>query len=412
MKKSFFIYAKLSLIVLCFASCKNSESDQSSVVPGVTDTEIKVGSWGPLTGPAALWGSIPKSIDAYFKMINDEGGIHGRKINLIYKDDAYDPSRTVPVVRELVQKEEVFAVAGGVGTAPNMAVMGFLEENKVPWVTPMTGATAMTQPIKENIYSTFTLYFDEGEIMAKHALNEMSLSKIAIIYQNDDFGKSGLVGAKKILQKNNLDFVAALPVEITDTDLSSHVARLKDSGAEAVMLWVLPRQAAIVLGTSSVVNFKPQWMASQVLSDMALMFDITKGGWKDVLYAFPTDVNYNDKSNPTMSKYQEAYKKYYPEERWGAFAYSGFLAMEPFAEALRIAGKDLTRASFLEALSSLNNYSGASGVPISFSKDKHLGSRTMYLMKCVSATEAEAVGPGITGDSNIGELSKMLEESN
>ena len=110
------LYLIVTILFFTISSCKNSESATSKTM-GVTDTEIVLGAWGPMTGPAALWGNIVKGTDAYFKMVNDEGGIHGRKIKFLYKDDAYDPSRTVPAVRELVQRDEVFAIAGGIGTA-------------------------------------------------------------------------------------------------------------------------------------------------------------------------------------------------------------------------------------------------------------------------------------------------------
>ncbi|HMQ07475.1 MAG TPA: ABC transporter substrate-binding protein, partial [Saprospiraceae bacterium] len=141
------------LLFISLNSCKTSGPDGDST--GVTDDEIVIGSWGPMTGPAALWGNVVKGIDSYFKLINDEGGIHGRKIKFIYKDDAYDPSKTVPAVRELVQRDEVFAVVGGIGTATNMAVKDFLSENGIPWITPMSGAAAFTHPPSDNIYSVF-----------------------------------------------------------------------------------------------------------------------------------------------------------------------------------------------------------------------------------------------------------------
>jgi ABC-type branched-subunit amino acid transport system substrate-binding protein len=401
---------------LLFSTCSSSEDHSSDSatedVTGVTDTEIVIGSWGPLTGPAALWGSIVKGTDAYFKMINDEGGIHGRKIKFVFKDDAYDPSRTVPAVRELVQKDEIFAVAGGIGTAPCMSVMGYLEENNVPWISPITGATHWTFPTRKNIFTSFPLYFDEGEIMASYAIEKLNSKKVGIIYQNDDFGKSGLVGAKNYLMGKDMDFVAALPVEITDTDLSSHIAKLKDSGAESVFLWVLPRQAAIILGSSAVIDFKPNWMASIVLSDMSLMHNITKGAWEGVYFNYPGNVLLDDpNASPLIIKYKEAYAKYYPEERWGTFPGAGFTWIEPFVEGLRKAGKDLTRESFLEAMATIKDFDTSIGIPVSFSKEKHLGTRSLSIMRCVSATEAESVGDIITNNSDVSAMIEMLHGS-
>ena len=407
--KFLFFLAFISVVSI-YTSCKNAAASSEDVI-GVNDTEIVIGSWGPMTGPAALWGNIIKGMDAYFKMVNDEGGINGRNINFVFKDDAYDPSRTVPAVRELVQRDEVFAVSGGIGTATNMAVVNFLEENKIPWITPMTGATHWTHPAKENIFSSFPLYFDEGNVMAEYVINDLKASKIGIIYQNDDFGKSGLIGAKYILEKNGLDFVAALPVEITDTDLSSHVARLKDSGAEAVFLWVLPRQAAIILGSSAVIDFNPNWLATLALSDMTLMHEITKGAWEGVYFNYPAAVMYNDETNETMMKFKAAYAKYYPDERWGTFSASGFLWSEPLVEGLKRAGKDLTRESFLEAMANIKGFKGSNGLTINFSKENHLGTRAICIMQCKSAAEAEVVSELIEAEGDVSEMIEMLEGS-
>lgn len=410
-------FSMLTAAIMCFVliSCNNAETGDSSSATGdrtgVTDTEIVIGSYGPLTGPAALWGNIVKGTDAYFKMINEEGGINGRKIKFVFKDDEYNPSKTVPAVRELIQQDEVFAIAGGIGTATNMSVAGFLEENNVPWITPMSGATHWTYPTKENIFTVFPLYFDEGQIMAEYAINELQAQKVGVIYVNDDFGKSGLIGVKHKLQEKNMDFVAALPVEPTDTDLSSHVARLKESGAEVVFLWVTPRHAAIVLGTSAVVDFKPRWMASLVLSDMALMHNITKGAWEGVYFTYLSGVMATDESDPGFMKYKAAFAKYYPEERWGTFAAIGFVFLEPLVEGLKRAGKDLTRESFLEAMAGIQNMQLTGGTPISFSKENHLGTRSLCILRCQSATDAEKMTDIISSDSDVEDMIRMLGES-
>ncbi len=411
--KLFFNSVILSLVlVLTLSTCGTDQANnnESAAVPGVTDTEIVIGSWGPLTGPAALWGNVMKGIDARFDMINEAGGIHGRKIRFIMKDDGYDPSKTVPAVRELVQREEVFAVAGGIGTAPNMAVMDFLVENNVPWFCPMSGAAQMTVPPKDNIYSTFPLYYDEGRILAKMVVEELNSEKVGIIYQNDDFGKSGLVGVKSVLQEMNMDFVAALPVEATDTDLSSHVARLKESGAESVFLWTLPRQAAITLGSAAVIDYNPNWIASVVLSDIALMHDITKGAWEGVYFTYPIPKMYSELSDETIASYKAAFEKAYPDDRWNNFAFTGIALMSPFLEALEKAGPDLTREKVLDLIRNMSDFETELGQPVSFSATQHLGVNQLVVMRCVSATEAENVTGLMTGDSDVEALNQMLRE--
>lgn len=401
------------LLTVVLYSCNNAEggteADAAGDATGVTDNEIVIGSWGPLTGPAALWGNIVKGTDAYFKMINEEGGINGRQIKFVFKDDAYDPSKTVPAVRELVQQDEVFAVAGGIGTAPCMAVAGFLEESQVPWVNPMTGATHWTQPPKDNIFSVFPLYFDEAQILTDYAVNELEAQKVGIVYVNDDFGKSGLIGVQHKLKEFGMEVAAALPVEVTDTDLSSHVARLQESGAEAVFLWLTPRHAAIILGASAVVGFQPHWMASLVLSDMSLMHNITKGAWEGVYFTNASEILATDASNPQLMKYKAAFAKHYPEDRWGTFASIGFVLNELMVEGLKRAGEDLTRESFLAALAGINDIELTGGIPVAMSTDKHLGNRSVCIMRCQSATAAERMTEVTNSTADIGEMIRMLE---
>ncbi|MBT8220006.1 MAG: ABC transporter substrate-binding protein [Bacteroidia bacterium] len=396
---------------LLFWSCaggggSESSADASATI-GVTDTEITIGSFGPLTGPAALWGNIMKGMDAHFQMINDEGGINGRKINFIMKDDAYDPSRTVPAVRELVQRNEVFAFVGGIGTAPCMSVMDYIVEENIPWFAPTSGATNWSIPTKPNIFAVLPYYIDEGYIQAKYAVEDLNATKVGIIYQNDDVGKSALVGAKDYFKKNNMDFVSEVPVEVTDTDLSSHIARLQDSGAEVVLLWTLPRQGVITVTSANRVGFEPQFIASFILSDMGLMHGLTKGAWEGVIYGSFGESPYS-KTNEIVQKYKAATAKYYPDVTWGVFPYSGFAYVKPFADALRSLGDNVTREGIIDALNKMNSFD-LIGVTAGYSKDNHQAIRSMQLLKCVGAEEYEELSELITSDSDIHALIEELE---
>ncbi|MDQ7064802.1 MAG: ABC transporter substrate-binding protein, partial [candidate division KSB1 bacterium] len=361
---------------------------------GVTDTEIVIGQWGPQTGPAALWGAVARGTAAYFKMINEEeGGIHGRKIRYIYRDDAYQPAKTKAVVKEMVENEGVFAFVGGVGTAPGMAVKDYLVQNKVPWVGPASGSSHWAYPPNEYIFAVYPLYFDEATIMVDYAVNTLKKTRIAMIYQNDDYGKGGLVGAKMALEKHGLDFVATATTQIMDTDLSSHILKLKEAGAEVVIMYLLPKQAAISLGTAAKLGFKPQWMTTSTLSDMSLMHNITKGLWEGVIFANFAEMP--DSDHPLMKKYREAAKKYAPDERWGVFFAAGFLFAEPMVEGLKRAGKDLTVESFIEAMESIKDFKGI-GPTITFGPNQRQGTRSVFLSQCVSATEAKQLTDWMT----------------
>ncbi len=414
MKKFGIISILLLTISVLFWSCGGSGSQSSSTseesvgnTTGVTDTEILVGSFGPLTGPAALWGNIMKGMDAYFKMINEEGGINGRMIKFAMKDDAYDPSRTVPAVRELVQKDEVFAFVGGIGTAPCMSVMDYLVEENIPWVSPISGGTHWSIPLKPNVFSVLPYYIDEGVIQAKYATETLGAKKIGIIYQNDDVGLSAIVGAKSILKEKGLEFVAEVPVEPLDTDLSSHVAKLKDSGAEVVLLWTLPRQGVITVTNAKVINYNPQFIASFILSDMNLMHTLTKGAWEGVIFGTFAIPPY-DYDDPVIKKQKAAFEKHYPDVRWGVFPSAGFVYAVPFVEALKKMGKNVTREGLIAEMDKLKNVDLGGGLNVSFTKDNHQAIRSMYLMKCTGAETYEKLSDYIQADSDINALVKEM----
>ncbi len=397
----------LLITFLFLVSCGGggTQSSEESFEIGVTDSTITLGSWGPLTGPAALWGSVPRGTDAYFQYINEQGGINGRKINFVFKDDGYQPPKTVAAVREMVEQDEVFAFVGGVGTATCMAVKDYIVENNVPWFAPASGATYWAYPPVETIFSAFSLYFDEANILVNHAVNELGATKIAMIYQNDDFGKSALVGAQMTLEKHGLELVEAVSTEITDSDLNSHAARLKESGAEVVILQVLPRQAAIITGTTAVMDYNPQWMANSVLSDMGLMHQITEGRWENVI--FSTFINALDLSGDKVDTYKDALARYYPDLRWGGFSAIGFFYGEAVSEALKNAGEDLTREKFIAALEAFDGFQGI-GSPITFGEGNRQGLRGAGIYRCQSDSEYEVLTAYAQAEINIEDAMAQL----
>lgn len=372
---------------------------------GITDDEIVIGSWAPLEGPAALWGTIARGMDAYFQLINEEGGIHGRQIRFIYRNDGYEPARTNSVVRQMVERDRVFMFVGGIGTAPGMAVKDYILQRNIPWISPASGSTHWAFPPNKYLFSTYPLYPQEAAIQVDYLVEKLGLTKIAIIYQNDDYGKGGLIGSQLALERHGLELVASVPTQIMDTDLNSHVARLSSSGAEAVLLWVLPRQAAITLGTSAVRGFRPQWVASSTLSDMSLMYDITDGAWAGVIFSSFGGI---EALNPQLFlRYQQAMEKFQPDVRWGTFAAAGFLFAEPVVEALERAGRDLTRESFVDAMESLQGFQGL-GPEITFGPGIRQGTQTTFLLRTVSRTEYEKLTEFTDAHIDIAEAIRRL----
>jgi len=360
---------------------------------GVTDTEIHLGSWGPQTGPAAPWGSVARGTGVYFDMINAEGGIHGRKIVYHMFDDAYNPAKTKAGVKELQEGTGMFAWASGVGTSPGLAVKDYLMERKIPWVGPAAGSMHWITPPQKYLFPVYPLYITEAKALCRYGIDQMGKKRVAIAYQNDDYGKNGLKGAIDELATRKMELVATIPVELKDTDMRAHVMKLRQSKADMVLLWVGPVHAVRIVGTAAAMKFAPQWMSTSTCSDFPLMYKISKGLWKGVITASFGDLP--DSDAPLMKKYKKAFDTYAAKgERWGVFFYAGFLFVEPMVEALNRCGRDLTRERFVKEMEGLKNFQGVSG-KISYKPfdpndpSSRQGQNQTFLIQCLEGAKAK-----------------------
>ena len=327
---------------------------------GVTDTTIRIGQWGPQTGPAAPWGAVARGTGVLFQMINDEGGIAGRKIEYSMFDDGYNPAKTKAGVKELQEGKGMFGWACGVGSACGLAVKDYLMEKKIPWVGPAAGSLNWITPPQKYLFAVYPLYYTEAQVLVRYAVKTMGKKKVAIAYQNDDYGKNGVQGAEKELAKHGLKLVAQVPVEQADTDMKPLVMEFKKVDADIVLLWVTPTHAVRIVGTAQAMQFKPQWMSSSTCSDFPLMQNISKGLWTDVVVAYFGDVP--ESTAPLMVKYKKAFDKYAAkDERWGVFFYAGFGFVEPMVEGIKRCGKDLTRERFVKEMEGIRNFKGIFG---------------------------------------------------
>ncbi len=372
---------------------------------GVTDTEIRIGQYGPQTGPAALWGAVARGTGCYFDMINAEGGIHGRKITYFLRDDGYMAPRTKAICKELVESKEVFAMASGVGTSPGMAVKKYLHKKKVPWVGPATGSTHWAYPPTKYLFAVYPLYIDEAAMLVNYAVKNLGKKRIAFFYQNDDYGREGLAGAEYALGKLGMKLVAKVSVEVLDTDLSSHCMKLKKAKPDCVLMWLLPKQGAIILTTAAKMGFKPLWMTSSTLSDTPIMYKITRGLYKDVIFAsFGEGPN---SQHPLMKKYRAAHDRFAPKDRWGVFFYAGFIFVEPMVEGLRRCGRDLTADNFVKAMESIKDFQGI-GPKITYGPNRRQGARSMFLAKCGDKGTFIRLSDWLTSDVDLKEVLKRL----
>ena len=374
---------------------------------GVTDTEIRIGQWGPQTGPAALWGAVARGTGCYFDMINDEGGIHGRKIKYFLRDDGYMPPRTKAIVKELVEDKEVFAFGGGVGSACGMAVKKYLETNKVPWVGPSAGSTHWAYPPSRYLFGVYPLYCDEGAILVDYAVNKLGKKRIAVFYQEDDYGKLGLIGVEISLEKHGMEVVSAVSHSPLDTDLSSHCNKLKAANADCVIMFPGPKQGAIMLMTAAKLGFKPMWMSTSTLSDAPVMYMISKGLFKDTI--FVTFGELPDSQHPLMKKYKAAQEKFSPKERWGTFFTAGITFVEPMIEGFKRAGRDLNAETFVKAMESIKDFQGI-GPKITYGPDIRQGARSMFIGTCLEGGKTKRLSDWMEADLDIDLVVKKLSE--
>lgn len=257
MRKNFFhLVASTALAVALSAS---SAYAQKKYDTGASDTEIKIGQTNPFSGPASAYATIGKTQAAYMKMINDQGGVNGRKINLIQYDDAYSPPKAVEQVRKLVESDEVLLTFQLLGTPSNAAVQKYLNSKKVPQLFAATGASKFTDP--KNFPWTMGFnpnYFVEGRIYGQYIIKEHPNAKVGVLYQNDDLGKDYLNGIKAGLgDKAAKMIVAEASYEVSDPTIDSQILKIKDAGADLFFSATTPKQAAQAIKKTHELNWKP-----------------------------------------------------------------------------------------------------------------------------------------------------------
>ena len=333
----------------------------AQTVVGVTPTEIKIGNTNPYSGNASAYGTIGKTIAAYFKKVNDEGGVNGRKINFISYDDAYSPPKTVEMVRKLVEQDQVAFVFQTLGTPPNTAIQKYLNQQKVPQLFVATGATKWNDP--QNFPWTMGYqpnYQTEGRVYAAYALKHVKDPKIGILYQNDDYGKDYLKGFEDGLGDLKKDIVMRQTYEVTDPTIDSQIVNLKNSGANVFFNITTPKFAAQAIKKANEIGWKPLHFLNNVSSSLGTVLKpagleasrdlITALYMKEV-----TDPQWkNDKG---FTEWVAFMKKYYPEgaldDQSNAFGYNVAILM---TQVLKQAGNDLSRENIMKQAANVKNF--------------------------------------------------------
>lgn len=352
---------------------------------GVTSEEILIGTWAPLTGPASNLSTIAEAMEDYFEYINDQGGIHGRSLRLLIKDDKYDPELTPAVVEELVDGDRIFALLGGNGTANCLAVKDYITMKLVPWVNPGSGARVWTSPVNAYIFSTFPSYVTEGRVLANYVVEELEAEKYGMFYQDDSFGFEGQEGVRLGLRAADKEIAVAQPYTVGQTDLSDVAQTFKDEEVEVIFVWTITEGAAeLVKALAAIEDYDPQIVATQILSD-PVMFELAGDAWEGAIVASSVPETTSDE--PGTVKAREIVEQYGDGMEFGTYAYWGLARAEVMVEGLRRAGPELTRLKFIQALESIDGWSdNFLGHPISFGPEDHQGLNAVHLSRAEGGT--------------------------
>jgi branched-chain amino acid transport system substrate-binding protein len=352
--------AMLSAAALAVSLSSGAAFAQKKYDPGASDTEIKIGNIMPYSGPASAYGVIGKTIDAYFKKVNAEGGINGRKINFISYDDGYSPPKAVEQTRKLVESDEVLLMFNPLGTPGNTAIQKYLNGKKVPQLFVATGATKWNDP-KGNPWTMGWQpnYQTEGQIYAKYIMKEKPNAKIAILYQNDDYGKDYLKGMKDGLGAKANMIVAESSYEVSEPTIDSHIVKLKSSGADVFFNIATPKFAAQAIKKMGEIDWKPLHFLNNVSASIGSVikpagFENAQGIISAQYIKDATDPSWKD--DPAIKRFDEFLAKYYPEgNRIDVFVMFGYTVAQTMVQTLKQAGDNLTRENVMKEAANLKN---------------------------------------------------------
>ena len=354
--------ALLAAAALFVAACGRDEDEgggEGGSDPGITKTEIKLGGSYPFSGPASAYKTIADGAKAYFKKVNAEGGVDGRKIKFVTLDDAYEPPRAVQNARRLVEQEQVFALFNTLGTPNNLAIWDYMNQKKVPHLFVATGASDWGEDIKAHPYTIGWQpdYVTEAQVYANYLKEEKPDAKVAALYQNDGFGKDLLGGFEKALAGSNVKVVAKESYEVTDPTITSQMRTLAGSGADTFINITTPKFSALAIAAIAKSDWKPLHILNNVGASKTLVLtpvglENAKGIVSATYFKDPDSPDWTD--DEAMKEYKANLKKFAPKadpnEPFNAY---GWTAAATMVEALK-GMKEPTRAALMDSIRNMD----------------------------------------------------------
>ena len=376
--------AATSAAVAATAAGAATEARKASA-PGVTADTITLGTTQPLSGPASGYLPIIQTVQAYFQKTNEAGGVNGRQIKILIEDDQYDPAKTPPLIKKLVEQDHVFCTAFTLGTPTNTAIVDYLTENKVPQLVIASGAGKWGDVKKYPYAMGFQISYPiEGHIYGKYIAATWPGKKVGILYQNDDFGKDYL--SYKDTIGNNNPTVDEETYETTASDVSTQITNLKAKGVEVLILIPIPKFAGLALKAAADQNWHPNIIMSSVSADPSLM--PLAGGAQNVEGVISDAwLKQYDSGDPSMQDVKDLLSKYAPNTQLSNFAVTGYVFGLFMVEMLKRAGVNPTRDSMMAASESFDKFpipQLLDGSTISTSKTDHYPVKSAQLNKATS----------------------------
>ncbi len=345
--------------------------------PGVTDSKIVFGQSAALGGPAAALGiGMKAGLEAAFKEANDAGGVYGRKIELKSYDDGYEPDRAIANTNKLIDKDQVFALIGEVGTPTSKAAQPIATEKKVPFIGPFTGAGFLRKPENSNVINLRATYDQETEAWIKHLTEDLGFDNIAILYQDDAFGRVGLAGVKKAMDKRGLKLSAEGTYPRNTTAVKRALLTIRKAKPQAVVMVGAYKPIAAFIKLAHKAKMNPVFVTISFVGSKALSKELGPEGAGVVItqvVPFPWDT-----SIPVVAQYQKALKAAVPDAEPGFVSLEGYLVGRLAIEALRKAGKDVTRQAFLDAVYNTGTFD-LGGVTLEYGPGDNQGMGEVFL---------------------------------
>jgi len=341
---------------------------------GVSGGKIVLGSYLPLqSGLAAGAAQLRDGADAYFKWVNDGGGIHGRTIEWLVENDSYNPQQTLAVVRKLVDRDGVFAIVSTLGTVTSLAALPFLVQRGVPVINPAGSNEKLNAPTEKEVFGMLPVGQRIGESMVSYALDKLGGKTVGIFYQNDQFGKDQRDGAVEHLAKRGMKAVREATYVPSDNDVGAQAIALRDANPDVVLMFCIVKQGALLLIEAQKTGWKPKFMAMNTMGD-PILADLAGRAADGLVVNIMTAVE--TMGDLAVRQANEILAKHHPDTRPGYYTYLGMAGAIAFHKAAEAAGPDLTRAKLIAALEGLGTWKPGVIPPLAWGPGKHAGPTT------------------------------------